>query len=96
MKKTRRIRKGALRALAALLTSLALLGSAVGSLGASAYQFPEGAVPVRVTLDGREVLSGEAVIIRSVTYVPLRALADLVGAESISWNPKTSVATVTY
>ncbi len=67
---------------------------AIGSVGAAGYRFPEGAVPVRVTLDGKEVLASEAVIIRSVTYVPLRSLAELAGAESIAWNPATSTATV--
>ena len=52
------------------------------------------ATPVRVTLDGREILTGEAVIIRSTTYVPLRSLSELWGADSITWNGATSTATV--
>ena len=51
------------------------------------------ATPVRVTLDGREILTGEAVIIRSTTYVPLRSLSELWGADSITWNGATSTAT---
>ena len=93
-RKERNERKGT-RALAALLAIL--LFSAVLTMTVSAaepYDFPAGAVPVRVTLDGKEVLSEETVIIRSVTYVPLRSFSELVGADSISWNPRTATATV--
>ena len=58
------------------------------------YDFPEGSTPVRVTLDGKEVLKEESVIIRSVTYVPLRSFSELAGADSITWNAKTATATV--
>ena len=47
-----------------------------------------------VTLDGRDVISGESYLIGGVTYVPLRALAEAVGAESVQWNASTSTATV--
>ena len=90
-KTTKRIvlRLGALL-LATVLTAMALIPAAA----ASGYDFPEGAVPVRVTLDGKEVLEGEAVIIQSVTYVPLRSFSELAGADTISWNAKTGTATV--
>ena len=58
------------------------------------YDFPESAAPVNITLNGRSVLEGEAAIIDSVTYVPLRSFSELCGAESISWDNKTQVATV--
>ena len=85
------IRLGALA-----LGVLTALTCAIGSVGASGYRFPEGAVAVRVTLNDREVLVEEAVIIRSVTYVPLRSFAELAGADSISWNAATSTATVKH
>ena len=58
------------------------------------YDFPEGATNVNIELDGIKVLDGEAAIIDSVTYVPLRTFAELCGADSISWNDRTRVATV--
>ncbi len=71
----------------------------VGAVAASAasaeeYAFPDGAVPVNVTLDGSSVLKDSAVIINSVTYVPVRAFSELMGADSILWNAATSTATV--
>ena len=74
-----------------------LIFSAMLTVSASAaapYDFPTGAVPVRVTLDGNEVLSDETVILGSTTYVPLRSFSELLGADSITWNPKTNTATV--
>lgn len=71
---------------------------AVMTFGASAkefkYSFPEDAADVNVNLNGRSVLEGEAAIINSVTYVPLRSFSELCGAESVSWNEKTQAATV--
>ncbi len=58
------------------------------------YDFPDGAADVNVNLNGRSVLDGEAAIIDSVTYVPLRSFSELCGAESISWDPRTQTATV--
>ncbi len=49
---------------------------------------------VRVTLDGREILLGEAKLINSVTYVPLRRFSELCGAGKIGWDAKTATATV--
>ena len=54
---------------------------------------PNGA-PVNVTIDGKAVLKGQAVIINSVTYVPLRSFSELMGADEISWNAKTNTASV--
>ena len=82
-------------AAAVIALALTLVGmmSAVGATGG--YDFPANAAPVSVTLDGRSVLNGESVIINSVTYVPLRAFSELANADSISWNAKTSIASVT-
>ncbi len=54
---------------------------------------PNGA-PVNVTIDGKAALKGQAVIINSVTYVPLRSFSELMGADEISWNAKTNTASV--
>lgn len=77
-----------------LLAAVLAVGSLIPHVSASGYDFPTGAVPVRVTLDGKEVLKDEAVIIQSVTYVPLRSFSELAGADSVSWNAKTGTATV--
>ena len=58
------------------------------------YDFPQNAAPVSIELDSKRVLDGEAAIINSVTYVPLRSFCELVGANSIEWDAKNRVATV--
>ena len=58
------------------------------------YKFPQGAASVTIELDGMRVLGGEAAIIDSVTYVPVRSFSELLGAESISWSNSTRTATV--
>lgn len=91
--------KRAIKILPYALSALTILTLMfVLTLNASAnepkYDFPQGAVPVDVRLDGNLVLQGEAAIIDSVTYVPLRSFAELCGAESISWDNATRTATV--
>ena len=78
--------------LAAILLCVSSMLTSASAAGG--YQFPEHATPVNVTLNGQAVLSGEAVIINSVTYVPLRSFSELAGADSISWNASTKTATV--
>ena len=82
--------------ISAFLLCAVMLLSSFATLGVSAdeYDFPAGATSVNVRLDGKKVLEGEAVIINSVTYVPLRRFAELMGADKISWNAKTNTATV--
>lgn len=82
--------------ISAFLLCAVMLLSSFATLGVSAdeYDFPAGATNVNVTLDGKKVLEGEAVIINSVTYVPLRRFSELMGADKISWNAKTNTATV--
>ena len=75
------------------MLSFAILPAAAAS--DPAYRFPDGAVPVRVTLDGKPILNGQAVILHSVTYVPLRAFSEIGGAESVTWNANTRTAAVT-
>lgn len=58
------------------------------------YNFPDGAAHVNIEIGGIRVLQGEAAIIDSVTYVPLRTFAELCGAHSVSWNAYTKTATV--
>ena len=83
------------RAVAVSLCLAVLLWStALGASAGEAYDFPEGSSPVNVSINGEQVLRGEAAIINSTTYVPLRSFSELMGADSISWNAKTSTATV--
>lgn len=87
-------RKGRIRILSFALGLWIALCSGGILASAKGVAFPEGAAPVNVTLDGRAVLEDEAAIMDSVTYVPLRKFAELAGADSITWNAKTSTATV--
>jgi len=64
------------------------------SASADAVRFPKGATPTRVYMDGKEVLAGECVIMESVTYVPLRGFCNLFANCKITWNGRTSTATV--
>ena len=86
--------KSRLRRLCAVfLISLTLLS--LLTLGTSAaVVFPEDSSPTEVYLDGRQVLQGECIILESVTYVPLRNFCNLFQGCRISWNAKTSTATV--
>ncbi|MBQ9112024.1 MAG: cell wall hydrolase [Clostridia bacterium] len=89
----RKIKKTSVFAVCMMLVATMLFGTL--SISAAEYDFPPESVPVAVTLDGKRVLEGQAVIINSVTYVPVRAFSELMGADSISWNASTSTATVT-
>lgn len=85
---------GSLRLLTVLLAWVLLIGGMTVGVGAAEVTFPEGAVPTEVYLEGREVLDGECVIIDSITYVPLRNFCNLFADCDITWNGKTSTATV--
>ncbi|MBE6628366.1 MAG: copper amine oxidase [Ruminococcaceae bacterium] len=78
------------------ITSLACLMLASGMiLGVdAAVVFPEASTPTAVYLDGKEVLPGECIILESVTYVPLRKFCNLFEDCRITWDAKTSTATV--
>ncbi|MBO5023470.1 MAG: cell wall hydrolase [Clostridia bacterium] len=50
---------------------------------------------VNVYINGKELKTqDEARIINDTTYVPLRAICELFGADNISWNEKTRTATI--
>lgn len=88
-----KISRGTAAVLVCVLLLTALVAPAASA--ASYATMPEGAAPVNVRLDGREVLRGQAAIINSVTYVPLRSFSELMGAERISWDGRTGTASVT-
>ena len=58
------------------------------------YDFPDGATEVNVYHNGRRILEGETAIIDSVTYVPVRAFSEEMGADSVLWNSSNKTATV--
>ena len=80
--------------LAFATASLFCLMLSLSVSAAKKYNFPEGAADVNITLNSRAVLDGEAAIIDSVTYVPLRSFSELCGANSVSWDASTRTATV--
>lgn len=82
------------RVLAAFLTAFLLVGGAVRSVGAAETEPTGSTSSVGVTLDGTPILQGEAMLLQSVTYVPLRRFCELAGADSITWNGTTQTATV--
>ena len=55
---------------------------------------PRHGVPVSVILNGTNILDGEAQIIGSTTYVPLRKFCNAMGWCNVSWNTSTQTATV--
>ena len=88
--------RGIIRGISAVLACVLLIsGAMLGASAESGVVFPSGASPTRVYLEGREVLAGECVILDSVTYVPLRNFCNLFADCKITWNGKTSTASVT-
>ena len=75
------------------LTCLLLISGMVFGTSAD-VAFPKDATPTTVYLDGKEVLQDECVILQSITYVPLRNFCNLFADCKITWNAKTSTATV--
>ena len=75
------------------LTCIFLIGTLMIGSSASVV-FPEDSAPTKVYLDGNEVLAGECIILQSVTYVPLRNFCNLFEDCKITWDSKTSTATV--
>ena len=81
------------KALIAFLACLLMASSMV--IGTSAaVVFPKDATPTDVYLDGKEVLEDECIILNSITYVPLRNFCNLFEDCKITWDAKTSTATV--
>ncbi len=91
--------KGKIRRISAFLLTVSLLLSAM-AIGASAasdrtISFPKGSSPVDIYYEGEVVMSGRTALIDSVTYVPIRDFAELVGDCSVTWDAKTRTAVLT-
>ncbi len=95
MKQVKSIKRSILcRLIAMSVACILLVGSMTVGAAAQGVEFPAGSTPTRVYLEGEEVLEGDCVIIDSITYVPLRKFCNLFADCNISWNEKTSTATV--
>lgn len=79
-----------LSVLALVLVGLTLIP--LGTFAASATSYE--AIPIYV--DGKEIARGEALLIDSITYVPLRRLAESAKDCKITYTDRTKTATVTY
>lgn len=92
------------KATAVALSALILTSAAVGVSAQTPDTYGEAAVtseitprhgaPVSVSLNGKRILNGEAQIIGSTTYVPLRAFCNAIGWCRVTWNAATATATV--
>ena len=76
--------------LALVLVGLTLMPLSAFATSTTNYE----AIPIYV--DGKEIARGEALLIDSITYVPLRRLAESAKDCKISYNDRTKTATVTY
>ena len=71
-----------------------LLFMSIPTSYASAAQASYPTVPI--SLEGERILDGEALLINSITYVPLRKMSDAAVDCEISWNDSIKTATVSY
>lgn len=95
MKKSKYVHRGGfIRLLLTALSAVLLAGGGLIGASASEIVYPAGAVPTQVYFEDAEILSGECVIIDSVTYVPLRKFCESFADCKITWNGKTATATV--
>ena len=91
---TNRPRRFARRWLCALVASLMLVCVFPLSAFAISPAHPKESVETDVYLDGIEILDGDCVIWRDITFVPLRKFCNLFDECSFSWNSSTATATV--
>lgn len=87
-------RRCAWRLVCALFACLMLIGGSVIGASASEAEFPAGSVTTRVYLEDAEILEGECFILDSITYVPLRNFSNIFADCKITWDSRTSTATV--
>ena len=103
MKHTKKVTACALSAL--MLSSALSVGLSANAAEPTTYESdtasaitvsvtPRHGVPVSVLLNGTKILDGQAQIIGSTTYVPLRKFCNAMGWCNVSWNGATNTATV--
>lgn len=86
MKRTRRNKL--IRAVSCLLLVLAI-AVPLTALSTSAASYAD----IPIYIDGTPILSGQAKLVDSITYVPFRAFCDAFGNTTVTWNQSTRTAT---
>ncbi len=71
---------------------ICFLSLPINTFAASAKNYEK----IPIYLNGKEIKDSEALLIDSLTYIPLRKLAESVRDCTIKYNDKTRTATVTY
>ena len=92
---TNRPRHFARRWLCALFAALMMASVLTVGAFAASPAHPKESVDTNVFLDGIEILDGDCVIWKDITFVPLRKFCNLFDGCKFSWNSKTNTATVT-
>ena len=64
------------------------------SVANASRAIPQGAYPIKLNVNGRQVLQGKVFNIGGITYVPMFAFADWLGNFTYSYNANTATATV--
>ncbi len=82
------------RWLCALFAALMLLSVLTVGTFAASPAHPKDSVETDVYLDGIEILDGDCVIWRDITFVPLRKFCNIFDGCSFVWDQKTATATV--
>lgn len=77
------------------ILSLLLVGLMMMPMGAFAAQKTD-YEQIPLHLEGKEIISGEALLIDSITYVPLRRLSESAKNCTIKYDDRTKTATVKY
>ena len=77
------------------IVSLLLIGIMMMPVSAFATQKTD-YEQIPLSLEGKEIISGEALLIDSITYVPLRRLSESAKNCTIKYDDRTKTATVKY
>ena len=77
------------------IVSLLLIGLMMMPMNAFATQKTD-YEQIPLSLEGKEIISGEALLIDSITYVPLRRLSESAKNCTIKYDDRTKTATVKY
>jgi N-acetylmuramoyl-L-alanine amidase len=77
------------------IVSLLLIGLMMMPMSAFATQKTD-YEQIPLSLEGKEIISGEALLIDSITYVPLRRLSESAKNCTIKYDDRTKTATIKY
>ncbi|HHT54138.1 MAG TPA: copper amine oxidase [Clostridiales bacterium] len=75
---------------------LPLVLAAMLLVSAAAFIIPSGAATpaIKVSYNNKEITNPKSLLINSVTYVPLRAMSEMMGVYNITWDQKTQTASI--